>query len=398
MSILSHVEPIPQDPIFGMQAAIKRDKNKNKVDLTVGIYYDEHLENKTMRAVVDAERELLKIEKNKVYLPIGGDQEFVRASRELVFGLKFAHSEKKRFAGVQSLGGTHALRIGGNLFSAELTKSIYFSSPTWANHQAIFKASHMEINLYPYYDQERHTMEFDHMLDTIRKAPKQSVILLHACCHNPTGCDLTQEQWKELSELMLKGQLIPFFDLAYQGFDQGVEEDVWSIRYFAEKGHELFVAHSFSKSFGLYGERVGAFHALLKGEKAAKCVASVLKGDVRASISNPPRHGARLVAMVMGDQKLKKVWEEELSSMRIRVKSQRSELIQALVSRCGDDRFDFLKERRGLFVMPGLKGEKVDRLISEYSIYLTKSGRINLTGLNQENIPYVADAIFKMIG
>ena len=398
MSILGHVEPIPEDPIFGMQAAIKRDKNRNKVDLTVGIYYDEHLENRTMRAIVEAEKELVKLEKNKVYLPIDGDQEFVRSSRELVFGSKVANSEEKRFAGVQSLGGTQALRIGGNLFSAELTKSIYFSSPTWANHQAIFKAAKMEINLYPYYDQEQHTVEFDRMVDTIRKAPKRSVILLHACCHNPTGCDLTQEQWKELSELMLKHQLIPFFDLAYQGFDQGTREDVWSIRYFAEKGHELFVAHSFSKSFGLYGERVGAFHALLKGEKAAKCVASLLKGDIRSSISNPPRHGARLVAMVMGDKKLREMWEEELGSMRRRVKSKRSELVQALASRFGAGRFDFLKKRRGLFVMPGLKKESVDRLVSEYGIYLTKSGRINLTGLNQENISYVADAIFKIMG
>ncbi len=397
MSILEHVAPLPPDEIFGMAALIQNDPNPNKVDLTVGIYYNKNLQNRTMEAVKEAEKRLVRSEKNKVYLPLDGNQSFVQASRDLVFGVDFVHSEKHRFLGVQSLGGTNALRIGGELFRAEVTKSIYLSKPTWPNHPPIFLSSGLEITDYPYYNLETHQVDFLSILDCLQKAPEKSVILLHACCHNPTGCDLRREEWKELSVLMKKKNLIPLFDFAYQGFDQGVEEDAWAIRYFAEKGHEVFVAHSFSKFFGLYGERLGAFHALLKNEKTVQSVATVLKKNIRASFSNPPRHGPSLVSIIIRSQNLRQIWAKELKEMRSRIKEMRKEFVQALALECKQDRFHFLQDRHGMFALLGLKKETVDRLIENYSIYLTKNGRVNLTGLNRENITYVADALSKTL-
>jgi len=397
MSILEHVEALPPDPIFGLGAIIRNDPNENKVDLTVGIYRNENLQTTTMQAVVEAEKKLLQTEKNKVYLPMGGKEDFVQASRGLVFGSDFAQEEAKRFMGVQTLGGTNALRIGGELLASEVSKNLYLSNPTWPNHPAIFNACRMEMKDYPYYNEETHSVDFDRMLNLLAKAPERSVVLLHACCHNPTGCDLDQEQWKELSSFMLKRRLIPFFDFAYQGFAVGIEEDPWAIRHFAEKGHELFVAHSFSKFFGLYGERVGALHGLVKDEGTAKRTSTVLKQIIRESFSNPPRHGASLVSIIMHDEKLKQIWEEELAGMRIRIEKMRNELTDALELKFGKDKFGFLKNRRGLFSMLGLKNEIVDRLIENYSIYLTKSGRINLTGLSRENISHVVDAIVNTI-
>lgn len=397
MSILKHVEALPPDPIFGLGALIRKDTNEKKVDLTVGIYHNENLQTETMRAVAEAEKILLQTEKNKVYLPIVGKEDFLEASRSLVFGSLFAKEEAKRFMGVQSVGGTGSLRIGGELLKSQVTKYLYLSDPTWPNHLAIFKACEMEVKKYPYYNKSTHCIEFDLALDSLVKAPERSVVILHTCCHNPTGCDLSREQWKELSFFMLEHKLIPFFDFAYQGFAQEVEKDAWPIRYFAEQGHEVFVAHSFSKSFGLYGERVGALHILVKDEETAKRASTVLKQIIRVSFSTPPRHGASLIPIIMHDDKLKSMWKEELCIMRKRIEDMRIELISALALKFGENRFGFLKNRYGLFSMLGLENDTVDHLIENYSIYLTKSGRVNLTGLNQGNIPYVVDAIVNTI-
>lgn len=397
MSILEHIEPLPPDPIFGLGELFRKDPNKKKVDLTVGIYHDEHLQTKTMRAITEAEKRLLQIEKNKVYLPIGGKADFIQASRTLVFGKAFAQAQKGRFMGVQSIGGTSALWIGGQLLKDQVTKDLYLSDPTWPNHFAIFQGCKMAIQTYPYYNKKTHSFDFNLVLKTLSKAPKKSVIVLHACCHNPTGCDLNKEEWKELSDLMLKRELIPFFDFAYQGFAKGIEEDAWSIRYFANQGHEMFVAHSFSKFFGLYGERVGALHVLLKEEQIAKKAFTALKQIVRVSLSSPPLHGASLIPLILDDKKLRQIWEEELSSMRERIEKMRKAFIQALSHKFGDHSFEFLNNRLGLFSMLGLDNQEVNRLIKNYSIYLTKNGRVNLTGLSLENIPYVVDALFDVI-
>lgn len=397
MSILEHVEALPPDPIFGLGERAKKDLNPHKVDLTLGVYHNEALQIETMRAVKEAEKRLLELEKNKTYLPISGIEDFVRASRSLVFGEAFAKAEEGRFMGIQTLGGTGGLRLGADFLKREVTSNIFFSEPTWANHRGIFEAAQMEIQTFPYYNGETHEVDFDRMLSRLAQAPEKSVVLLHACCHNPTGCDLNQEQWKELSSFMLKHKLIPFFDFAYQGFGRGIEEDPWAIRYFAEKGHELFVSHSFSKFFGLYGERTGALHVLVKDETSAKNSQTVLKKIVRVNYSNPPRHGASLAALVLNDTALRRMWEEELLEMRHRIEKMRSELSDALELKYGRDKFGFLKKRFGLFSMLGLTNEIVDHLIDDRSVYLTKSGRINLTGLNGENIPHVVDAIVKSL-
>ena len=278
-----------------------------------------------------------------------------------------------------------------------MSKKLYVSDPTWPNHYGIFGACDMDIKKYPYYNKETHSVDFDRMLDALAKAPERSVVLLHAVCHNPTGCDLDERQWKELSAFMLKHKLIPFFDCAYQGFSRGIEEDMWAIRHFADQGHELFVAHSFSKFFGLYGERVGALHALVKDEGIAKRAYSAAQLITRISFSNPPRHGESLVTIIMRDETLKKMWEEELSSMRRRIENMRNELHDALELKFGKDKFGFLKNRSGLFSLLGITEEAADHLIKDHSVYLTKSGRINLTGLCSKNIPYVVDAIVKSV-
>lgn len=393
MSLFDHVEPFPPDPIFGLGARIKKDENPNKIDLTVGVYHDDELKAVTMQAVKEAEKKLLDSEKNKTYLPMGGKEDYLQVTKELIFGKDFVSSEGERLFAAQTLGGTGALRIGGDFIFRELSKKVYVSSPTWPNHKGIFGAVGMEICTYPYYSEERKELDFDRMLDTLSQAPEKSVVVLHTCCHNPSGCDPTQEQWKELSHLILRKKLIPFFDFAYLGFAKGIEEDPWPIRYFAEQGHELFVAASFSKNFGLYGERTGCL--LILSKKAPDALSSVVKRIIRTNYSNPPRHGASLVALILQDEALRKTWQEELDRMRERVERMRTDLCEALTSQFGEESFGFLKTRYGMFSLLGLKESQVNRMIDSFSVYLTGDGRINLTGLNSQNLSYVVDAIIK---
>ena len=397
MNLFEHAKPIPPDPIFGLEERFIQDKNPNKIDLTVGVYYNENLENKTLLAIEEAEKKLLGKEKNKIYLPIDGDQDFLEISRRLVFGTALSHQEKARFISLQGIGGTGSLRLGADLISREISKTVYISDPTWPNHLGVFSAVNMDIRKYPYYNRKNHELAWEPLLNTLSKAPKKSIVVLHNCCHNPTGCDPDQNQWKELSSLMLQKELIPFFDIAYLGFGQGIEKDPWPIRHFSKAGHELFVAHSFSKTFGLYGERVGALHILSNNSHMADIGRTVAKKVARISISNPPIHGAALVTTVMQDEVLKAMWLKEIESMRLRIQEMRSELSDTLEQECGRDKFCFLKNHFGLFSMLGLEDDKVERLIQEYSIYLTKGGRINLTGLNKENLPQFVQAILKVI-
>jgi len=337
MSIFDGVEPFPPDPIFGLGALVKKDDNPSKVDLTVGIYHNEELKAVTMRAVKEAEEKLLVKEKNKTYLPMAGKEDYLQVTKELVFGEDFVKDAGKRLFAAQSLGGTGALRVGGDFILREITKKVFVSSPTWPNHHGVFGACGAEVKSYPYYSEETHGLDFDRMLDCLSQAPERSVVVLHTCCHNPSGCDPSQDQWKELSTLFLKRKLIPFFDFAYLGFAKGIEEDPWPIRYFAEKGHELFVAASFSKNFGLYGERTGCLLVLSKNE--TDDLSSVVKRVIRTNYSNPPRHGASLVALVLKDESLRKVWKEELDGMRGRIERMRTDLYEALAAQFGEASF-----------------------------------------------------------
>lgn len=395
MSLFEKVEPFPPDPIFGLAARFNKDKNPKKVDLTVGVFREEDLKTPTLRSVKEGEKVLMKLEKDKTYLPMGGSKPFIQESQKLVFGESFCRKEKGRLFGAQSLGGTGALRLAGEFLAREVTKTVYVSDPTWPNHFGVFEACGMEVKKYPYYHVENHIVDFERMLDCLSKAPQKSGVVLHACCHNPTGCDPTDAQWKELSALMLKRKLVPIFDFAYQGFGRGLEKDAWAIRLFAEQDHELFVAASYSKNFALYGERIGSLSILSKNEQQARNLASVVKRIARVNYSNPPRHGAGIITTILQDAGLSELWKGEVDRMRKRIELMRNELVDALINQFGKERYSFLKRRYGLFSMLGIEPEQVERMIDEYGVYLTRSGRVNLTGLSEENLPYVIESIIK---
>lgn len=395
MSFFEHVKPFPADPIFGLASQFKKDPNPNKVDLVVGVYRERDLKTHTMRSVQEAEKQLIKTEGNKNYLPIAGQKSFIQATQKLVFGESFCKESQGRLFGIQSIGGTGGLSLGGHFLAQEISKNLYVSDPTWPNHLGIFEACKMEVKRYPYYNQETYSVDYERMLDCFSKLPEKSVVLLHACCQNPTGCDLTQSQWRELSSLFLKRKLIPFFDFAYQGFGQGLEEDAWGLRHFAEKGHEMLVAASYSKNFGLYGERVGCLSILTKSEQWSQNVGSVVQRLARVIYSNPPRHGAAIINTILQDVGLIEMWKGEVAQMRVRIESMRSELADALTTQFGKERFAFLKNRQGLFSMLGLEKEQVKRMREEYGVYCAGSSRVNLTGLCAENLSYVIEAIVK---
>ncbi|MBF5059292.1 aromatic amino acid transaminase [Candidatus Neptunochlamydia vexilliferae] len=395
MSLFEKVEPVPPDPIFGLAARFRKDKRSNKIDLTLGVYKGKSLKIEILRSVKEAEKILIKMEKDKGYLPMGGDERFVQESQKLIFGEALCKTLKGKVFGAQTVGGTGALRLGGDFLAREVTKCVYVSDPTWPNHIGIFEAAGMEVKKYPYYNKETHALDFQKMLDYLSALPEKSLVVLHACCHNPTGCDPTQAEWKELSALLLKKKLIPFFDFAYQGFGRGLDEDAWAIRYFAEQGHEMFVAASYSKNFALYGERIGSLSILAKNEQVSQNLASVVRRIARVNYSNPPRHGGEIVATILQDLGLTKLWKGEVDQMRKRIEEMRSELIHALSGQFGKDKYGFLKRRSGLFSMLGLEGSQVDRMIEEYGVYLTRSGRINLTGLSEDNLPNILEAMIK---
>ncbi|MCY3974590.1 MAG: aromatic amino acid transaminase [Simkaniaceae bacterium] len=397
MSILAHVKALPADPIFGLAKQIESDSRKGKVDLTVGIYYDEHLRNRKLDVVAEAEARLLRTEENKAYLPITGNSRFIDSSRSLVFGEGFASAERGRFIGAQAVGGTHALRLGAELLKREVTHRLLLSSPTWPNHLGIFGECGMEVTEYPYYDPVTHASVLSKMSEKLGSVPERSIVLLHVCCHNPTGCDPTKEEWKALSSLMLRKRLIPFFDFAYQGFARGLEEDAWPVRYFASEGHELFVAHSFSKTFGLYGERVGALHCLLRDRETAERGDTVLQRLIRTTLSNPPLHGAAIVTEIVSDPTLKGRFVDELAAMRSRIMAVRTMLIEALATRFGEKHFAFLRGHRGMFSILDLSDETMRALRKEWGVYLTRGGRVNLTGLNEVNLPRFVDALARVI-
>ena len=394
MSLFKEIKPLPPDPIFGLVKRFEDDPNPSKVNLVPGVYYDETLKQVKMRAVREAEKKLCSLDTSKGYLPILGDSLFLQKSSELIFGSSESVSDLKLY-GAQTLGGTGALSIGGRFAFQTFSKTAYLSSPTWPNHPKIFKACGMDLFSYPYYCTKTHQIDFENMLSTFKKAPQNSLIILQPCGHNPTGCDLSRDQWKELSSLFLERKLIPFFDLAYMGLAQGIEEDVWPLKYFAAQGHEYLTAVSFSKSFGLYGERIGALFILSK--KESEGIPSLMQTLIRSTYSNPSRHGAKLVTLILDDQALRKEWESELSTMQKRIQVMREKLLERLKFYGGSDSFDFLENRSGMFSFLGLSKDHVEKLINHFGIYLTGDGRINLAALNDTNLKNVASAIAKTV-
>lgn len=396
MGYFNHLETLPADPILEIIWTYRKDPRPDKVDLSVGIYYDQNLQVPILHSVKEAEQALVNTETDKTYLPIDGHPVFIAETKKILFGEELFHRLGKRLYGAETPGGTGALRVGGDFLVKAGFKTIYVSDPTWNNHIGVFSKSGFKIETYPYYDAETGSVNFEKMLTFIKKIPERSAVLLHACCHNPTGCDLSEKEWEELSSVMLKRKLFPLFDVAYQGFGKGIEEDAFAVRHFASAGHEMLVAYSYSKMFGLYAERVGALFFVGEKEEEVEACVSHIKVLIRTHYSNPPKHGAAVVAYILSNPSLKQNWMHELTKMRNRIHEMRLLFSTALVDRAKFHNYRFIADTYGMFCYTGLTKSQVDLLAKEYGIYMLSSGRINVTGLSEDNILYVVDAIIKV--
>ncbi len=394
VSFFANVELVPGDPILGLTEAYNADSRSTKVNLGVGIYYDESGRIPLLRAVNQIERQLADDAKPRGYLPIDGLPAYTQATRNLVFGEDSPLVAAGRVATSQTIGGSGALRVGADLLHKLLPHAtIAISNPSWENHRAVFGAAGFEVLEYSYFDPATHGVDFDAMLADLAKLQPGTVVLLHACCHNPTGADLTLAQWKQVAELLKDRQLFPFIDMAYQGFDKGISEDGAAVRIIAEAGIDSFVvANSYSKSFSLYGERIGALSVVAPDANTAKAVQSQVKRIIRTIYSSPSNHGAALVAGVLNSVELRQVWEAELTEMRERIHALRHGLVEHLVA-AGAPQFAFINDQAGMFSYSGLSRPQVDRLRDEYGIYAVGTGRICVAALNQGNLAYVAQAV-----
>ena len=394
VSFFANVELVPGDPILGLTEAYNADSRPTKVNLGVGIYYDESGRIPLLRAVKQIEQQLAGEAKPRGYLPIDGLPAYNQATRELVFGKDSPLLAAGRVATSQTIGGSGALRVGADLLHRLLPHAtIAISNPSWENHRAVFGAAGFEVVEYAYFDPATHGVDFAGMLADLNKLQPGTVVLLHACCHNPTGADLTVAQWKQVAELLKERQLFPFIDMAYQGFDKGIDEDGAAVRIIAEAGIDSFVvANSYSKSFSLYGERVGALSVVAPDANAAKAVQSQVKRIIRTIYSSPSTHGAALVAGVLTSPELRQLWEQELTEMRERIHALRHGLVDKLVA-AGAPEFAFINDQAGMFSYSGLSRAQVDRLRDEYGIYAVGTGRICVAALNQGNLEYVAKAV-----
>jgi aromatic-amino-acid transaminase len=397
MSLFSTVELAPRDPILGMTEAFNADPNPAKVNLGVGVYFDENGKLPILRCVLAAERQLAEAPKPKGYLPIDGIPAYDRAVQDLVFGADSAAVRDGRIATVQTLGGTGGLKVGAD-FLARLnpTARVLISDPSWENHRALFTQAGFAVEAYPYYDAATQGVRFQAMLAALEAAEPGSVVVLHACCHNPTGCDLEPAQWSQVVQVVKARGLVAFLDMAYQGFGGGIAEDGAVVRRFLDAGVDFLVATSFSKSFSLYGERVGALSVVCADRDEAARVLSRLKVLIRGNYSNPPTHGAQLVTAVLTTPALRRQWEEELAGMRERIKGMRAALVQRLADAGLARDMRFILRQQGMFSYSGLSAAQMQRLRSAFGVYGIDSGRICVAALNERNLDAVAAAIAKV--
>lgn len=389
MSLFAEVALAPRDPILGLNEQFNADTRPGKVNLGVGVYTDEAGKLPLLRCVREAEGRLAAAPKPRGYLPIDGIAAYDKAVQKLVFG-----GELKHVATVQALGGTGALKIGAD-FLKHLSPGakVLISDPSWENHRALFTQAGFTVETYPYYDASKKGINFDAMLAALNAAPAGTIVVLHACCHNPTGYDLSAAQWSQVVAVVKAKGLTPFLDMAYQGFGFGLKEDGDAVRQFQAAGIGFFVSTSFSKSFSLYGERVGALSVVCTGDDEAARVLSQLKIMIRTNYSNPPTHGAQVVATVLADDALRAMWEEELAGMRTRIKAMRGALVTALKAAGVTQDLGFVTEQLGMFSYSGLSAAQMQRLRSEFGVYGVDSGRICVAALNEGNLPVVAAAM-----
>jgi len=398
MSMFTAVEMAPRDPILGLNEQYAADGNPNKVNLGVGVYYDDNGKLPLLACVKAAEEDMMKTPSARGYLPIDGIAAYDSAVKGLVFGADSEPVTSGRVATIQAIGGTGGLKVGADFLkklSPEAT--VLISDPSWENHRALFTNAGFKVESYPYYDAERRGVKFDGMLAALNAAAAGTIVVLHACCHNPTGYDITAAQWDQVVDVVKAKQLTAFLDMAYQGFGHGIAEDGAVIGKFVDAGLTFFVSTSFSKSFSLYGERVGALSVLCASKEEAARVLSQLKIAIRTNYSNPPIHGGAVVAAVLNDPARRAVWEKELGEMRVRIKAMRQKFVDGLKAAGVKEDMSFITTQIGMFSYSGLSKDQMVRLRNEFGVYGTDTGRMCVAALNSKNIDYVCQSVAKVM-
>jgi aromatic-amino-acid transaminase len=397
-SIFAAVEMAPRDPILGLTEGFNADTRSTKVNLGVGVYYDDNGKIPLLTAVKAAEKARLETMPPRGYQPIEGLAAYNGAVQKLMFGTDSPIVTEARAVTIEALGGTGALKVGADwlkrLFPAA---KVMISDPSWENHRALFESAGFTVENYPYYDPATRGVNFAGMKASLASQPANTIVVLHACCHNPTGADMSADEWTQVVEVVRERNLVAFIDMAYQGFADGIKEDAVALDLFSASGLQFFVSSSFSKSFSLYGERVGALTVVTASKEEAVRVMSQVKRVVRTNYSNPPTHGGAVVAAVLSSPELRQQWEDELAGMRLRIRQMRVALVEKLNARGVAQDFSFVAKQRGMFSYTGLTAEQVERLKTEFGIYAVSTGRICLAALNSKNIDYVADAIAAVV-
>jgi len=389
-----HVEPYAGDPILTLNEAFGKDPRTDKINLSIGIYFDDAGKIPMLPSVRAAELKVVAEAGARPYLPMEGAANFRTAVQYLLFGAEHAALKSGRVVTIQSVGSSGGLKVGADFIKRYFPDAtVLVSDPTWDNHRAVFEGSGLKVDSYPYYDANTGGLRYDAMLSALSKAEKHSVVLLHACCHNPTGVDLTNQQWQQLLPILKERELIPFLDLAYQGYGSSISEDAYAIRLFADTDISFLVANSFSKSMSLYGERCGALTIVCPDSAQAVNVLGQLKANVRRNYSNPPMHGGQIVARVLTDPDLRAMWEAEVVAMRDRILAMRRRLFDVISAKIPDRDFSYFLTQRGMFSYTGLSPEQCDRLKQEFGVYILRSGRMCIAGLNSGNVEATAKAM-----
>ncbi len=392
--MFAHIEPYGGDPILTLNENFQKDPRPGKINLSIGIYFDDAGRIPVMGAVAEAEKRIATQTGPKPYLPMEGLFAYRSEVAKLLFGESHAVLAQKRVATIQTVGSSGGLKVGADFIRRWFPDSqLWVSDPTWDNHRAVFEGAGLTVNTYPYYDAATGGLRFEDMLATLRTLPAGSVVLLHACCHNPTGVDVTPSQWNALIPVLREAGLIAFLDLAYQGFGDGVDPDAYAVRALADSGLGFFVANSFSKSLSVYGERCGALSVVCPDAAQAERVLGQLKATVRRNYSSPPLHAGQLVATVLGTPELRAAWVTELDAMRVRIQAMRARLHAVLSAKVPGRNFDYFLTQRGMFSYTGLSPAQVDRLRDEFGVYLVRSGRMCVAGLNSGNVERTAEAM-----
>ena len=392
--MFQHVDAYAGDPILSLNEAFQKDPRAGKINLSIGIYFDNDGRIPMLPSVRAAELAVVEAAGARPYLPMEGAANFRAAVQELLFGAGHPAIAAGRIATIQGVGSSGGLKVGADLLKRYFPDSkVYLSDPTWDNHRAVFEGAGHVCETYPYYDAATGGLRFDELLATFKALPARSIVVLHACCHNPTGVDLTPDQWRALVPVMRERELLPFLDLAYQGYGDGIAEDAFAVRLLADEGISFLIANSFSKSMSLYGERCGALSVVCPDAAQAALVLGQLKFMIRRNYSNPPMHGGQVVAKVLTDPKLRAMWEAEVTEMRERIQAMRKQLHGVLVAKLPGRNFDYFLTQRGMFSYTGLTADQAERLKTEFGVYILRSGRMCVAGLNTRNVEATAEAM-----